>query len=468
MPEKGKEKKVITNEEYFKKYKREMLELGKDQLIETDYPTPLKRYRIVYESFQNSIEECYFWLLNYLRHDLGFLSIDKITDVFTASEHSAFFGVAQQRIGLQQDKVTAFLATIGKMVKDLFQLVRELRIIDERLGYYDDSFDATSSSKGSAEITLKGIWVDMVEGGAKNPGSVYGLARELQFTTLPDLFYALHPSKPAEIDKIVDNLDFNKKVKEVLKRKLRQFLGWKESTYKELNVRRTFTIKYLRQHFDVIKMYMNWVKPYLRNIQRLRMEGSKAESADLVSAFEGSMVEIEILGKWMPEGNKEYYGVILLHFDYRTRPSLNYQAEGYQRGPIHVGETKITWRLYTWNDEDIENYKAMKAQEDFALLSTVDGSVQAAMEALGDDLMNYLKEAGENIPGKEPEKKKEVPKPRLFGLLSPKRSVVKKPVKPKKDMYKIKNEKAAAKKSVKGLMWISYKNFKKSHGMVAW
>lgn len=466
MPEEG--EKRLTKEEYFKKYKEEMWETGKDQLMATGYPAPLRRYRIIYESFQNSIEECYFWLLNYLRYDLGFLQIDKLTDVFAASEHSAFFGVAQQRVGLQQDKVTQFLATIGKMIKDLFQLVRELRIIDERLGYYKDSYRMASRSRESAEITLKGIWVDMVEGGAKNPASVYGLARELQFTTLPDLFYALHPIKSRDVDEIVDKLEFNRKVKEVLKRKLRQFLGWKETTYKELQVRRTFTIKYLRQHYDVIKMYMNWVKPYLKNIRRLQLEGSKAETPDLVAAFEGSMVEIEILGRWIPEGNKEYYGVVLIHFDYRTRPTLSYQQEGYQRGPIHVGETKITWRLYAWNDEDIENYKAMKAEEDFELLSTVDASVKAAMDALGDDLMAYLREAGETLPGKK-EEKKEAPQPRLFGLLSPKRPArPKKPKPKKKDKFRAKEEKKAAEKGVKPLMWISYKNFKKAHSMVTW
>jgi hypothetical protein len=460
----------FSKEAYYKKYKKESFEIGKDQILETDYPLPLHRYRIIYESFQNSIEECYFWLINYLRYDLGFMKIDKITDVFAAAEHSAIFGTAQQRLGLQQDKVTQFLATIGKMVKDLFQLVRELRIIDERMGYYNDSYDPASRSRESAEITLKGIWVDMVEGGAKNPASVYGLAKELQFTTLPDLFYAYHPMTAMEVDEMVDALDFNRKVREVLKRKLRQFLGWKDSTYKELGTRRKFTIKYLRQHFDVIKMYMDWVKPYLKNINRLKLKGEKADTPDLIAAFEGSLVEIEILARWIPEGNKDYYGCVLLHFDYRTRPSLNYSAEGYQRGPIHVGETKITWRLYTWNDKDIAQYKALKAHEDFELLSSIDSSVKAAMEALGDDLMKYLREAGEDIPlQKKGEPKPGPPKPRFFGLLSPKR-----PSKPVKKMpkgmskFQIKAEKDAAEKDVKQFMWLSYKNFKKAHGMVTW
>ena len=54
--------------------------------------------------------------------------------------------------------------------------------------------------------------------------------------------------------------------------------------------------------------------------------------------------------------------------------------------------------------------------------------------------------------------------------MSPKRpSALKKPAMPKKkDKFKIKEERKNAYSSVKGLMWISYKNFKKAHGMVTW
>ncbi|MBS3137624.1 hypothetical protein J4232_04275 [Candidatus Woesearchaeota archaeon] len=384
----------------------EEIELGRDnagQYItgKTGYPKPLKRYRTIYQVFNQSIEETYFWLLEHLRHDQGFHDIIKITDTFTASEHSAFFGSAQQRIGLQQDKVSQFLATIGKMIKELFQLVRELRILDERLQYYNDSY-TESKSRESAEITLKGIWIDLVEQGSKNPASVYGMARELQFTTLPDLFFSIHPREPEDVDEMINALDFNKKVKEVLKRKLRTYLDWKKATFNELKNRRIFTIKYLRQHFEIIKMYLSWVKPYLRNIRRLELS-DKTKSPDLIAAFEGSIIEIEILCQKFPveltinrmeRRNKKIKAVVILTIMYRSKPTLSYQQE-YQRGPIHVGLTDITLRTYAWEDKNIQNYIKMREKEDLELLKSVDSSVKAAMEALGDELERYLKEAGD-------------------------------------------------------------------------
>jgi hypothetical protein len=382
---------------------------GSTVFAPTGFPKPTRAYKAVHSIFNASIEENYFYVLEFLRTDQGFHKITKITDIFTASEHSAFFGNAQQRLGLQQDKVSQFLATIGKMVKELFQLVRELRILDERIGYYEDAWNTNSKSRESAEITLKGIWIDMVEQGSKNPSSVYGMSRELAFSTLPDLFFSLHPPTFREVDIEVDKLDFNRKVKEVLKRKLRTYLQWKDSTFDEVLNRRRFTLKYLRQHFDIIKMYMHWVKPYLKNIRRLHLK-DMSDSPDLIAAFEGSLVEIEILAQKLPQNiklgkdiisNEMVYSVALVHFSFRTSPTMSYHQE-YQKGPIHVGKTDFTIRNYTWTQEQIDKYVQMKEKEDMALLINVDTSVRAAMEALGDELEKYLKQAGEeiNIPFK--------------------------------------------------------------------
>ncbi|MFH0977735.1 MAG: hypothetical protein V1837_00390 [Candidatus Woesearchaeota archaeon] len=469
---------IKTKEDYFKEYKREEVEFGIEQMAILDYPANKFRYRLVHDSFSTSIEASYFWILNYLRYDMAMIDVEKITDVFAASEHSAFFGVAQQRIGLQQDKVSQFLATIGKMVKELFQLVREIRILKERLSYYEQSNSPSAKEAEPAEITLKGIFIDMAEGGAKSPASVYGMARDLQFTTLPDLFFGTNPDTSEEVGTVVDKLQFNKAVKNVLKRKLLSFMKWKEATYKELQSRHNFTLKYLRQHYDIIQMYMSWVKPYLKNIQRLQLDAAKAETPDLISAFEGSMIEIEFLAKFTPAGNSKYKGVVLASFQYRTMPQMSYVQEGYQRGPLHVGELRITLRPYAWTDNDVECYKKMRNLENFEMIGLIDGSVKAAMEALGEELQKYLQEAGESVETKVPAK---VEKPKM-NVFDPLASVGKGfaefadalvPKKEKKgekamDPFKQEKEVGNAMGAARAKMWLVYKNYKKANQMIAW
>ncbi len=459
---------------------------GSSSVLPTGYPKPDGKYRMIIEGFNISIEEPYFWVLDYLRYMWSFAQIDKITDIFAAAENSAFFGVSQQRLGLQQDRVSQYLATIGKMIKELFQLVRELRILDERLGYYYDSY-TTSKSSESAEITLKGTWVDQVEQGAKNPASVYGMAREVQFLTLPDLFFSTHPLKQEDVDSVVerDRAMFNRKVREVLKRKLRTYLAWKEHTFEELKNRRIFTLKYFRQHYEIIKMYMAWVKPYLRNIQRLTMDQGFMKTPDILVAFETSMIEVEILGRKpskieLKKKNVTMNQVILVNFLFRTRPEMSYQQEGYQRGPLHVGRIAMTFRAYAWTDDELNNYKKLKDLEDFRLIELVDSSVKIAMDSLGDELMRYLAEAGEDVMEKKagPSPSKPQAKKGFFSMplkvnlaawgFQTKASGKTGDEMSETDKYKLDSARSSARTSVKAAMWNIYHHFKKHHAMLNW
>jgi hypothetical protein len=416
-----------------------------------------------------NMEEPYFWMLKYLRYDIAYRDIIKTEDTFTAAENSAFFGVSQLRIGGQQDKVSQFLATIGKMIKELFQLVRELRILDERIDYYKGSMKEMTKGmyqrKKSDDITLKGIFIDMVQGGAKNPASVYGMARELQFTTLPDLFFNAPPMKRDEVDDYVDRLEFNRKVLEVLVRHLKQFVTWKERTYTEIISRRTFTLKYLKQHYEIIKMYMTWVRPYLRHVQRLSMREDKSLSADIVVAFENSLIDIEFLAyrNWFGH----YNSVFLYTYHYRTHPSMKFVQEGYQRGPVHVGKLNLDMRAYIWTDEQIESYVKMKEQEDFELMKLVSGSVESAMDSLGAELKDYLEEAGKRDEiGIEVPKKSAFSFKTLLGPAKPKKA--KKPKKVKIDKFTARKSKKMARKEIELKFYWAYKNFKKGHGFIQW
>ncbi|MEK6964543.1 MAG: hypothetical protein AABX70_09075 [Nanoarchaeota archaeon] len=451
--------------------------------MKTGYPNPVKRYRLVFESFGQSIEEMYYWFLEHFRQDQAFSHADKITDIFSASENSAFFGSSQQRLGIQQDKAQQFMATIGKMIKDLFALVREMRILDEKLAPR-----RLWGKSDSADVALKGEFTDLVEnrGGQMQPGSVFHLAQTVGYTILPDLFFNTKVYDETKLDGIVDSMQWNPQVKTVLKRKLYSFINWKKKTDAELETRRKFLLRYLRQHWGVIKMYMAWVKPYLRNVKHLSMSASQMDSADLINAFETSLTEIEVLFYRQPKGSGPV-PCILMTLKLRTRPSLSYSQE-YQRGPIHVGRAECTLRAYGWSKDQIAQYKRMRAEEDFELFGFIDENIKAAMDALGDELEKYLKEAGEDLEEKKtgkPAEKHISVKESLAESLDPFLSIFK----GFKEMFGPLGFSAAASlfsssgkgsnlpspddmkdkgKSAEGSMWLAYKSYKKSHGLLSW
>ncbi|MFC1696978.1 hypothetical protein ACFL1H_01485 [Nanoarchaeota archaeon] len=450
---------------------------------ETDYPKATKNYRLLIEDPNLNIELIYFWILNHLTTDLGFNNVIKITDLFAASELSAIAGHSATRIGQIHDRAGGMLRGMSEMLKGLFQIVREVRVIDTRLSYYYDSEDENHKEKHSAEIVLKGTWVDQVEGGAKAATSVYGLAREVGFTILPDLFFRLRIKKSESIDERVRNLPFNNKVKEMVKRKLKEYYEWKKRSKKELETRRKFELKYLRQHYDNIRLMVDWVKPYLKTVRKMQARQKMMDSHYLVQAFETSKVEIEVMLTVKPgnvvANDSKMNAVVILHFDYTTKPSMSATAESYQRGPVHIGRCEITFRSYAMTDDEIKSFRDYREEQDMALVSTVDSSISGTMDALGDDLKEYLEEAGEEFPDKD---EPAPAKPKRASALDPFISVFKgfaeigssfkgdkgdKPP-PAQQLYNSKKAQKDAATHAKVMTWIAYKNYKKAHGLITW
>jgi hypothetical protein len=263
------------------------------------------------------------------------------------------------------------------------------------------------------------------------------------------------------------------------------------------------------QHMHIINLYMSYVQPYLKNVQRLQFDDKMRDSPDIIAAFEGSMIEVEILGQFLPRGNKKVWDCFDLHFTFRTKPSLNYQAEGYNRGPIHEGQADIIYRTYAWTQSQINSYLRMRDKEDFDLIKVIDKNLEFAMEELGEELFDYLDEAEKTMQTKH-SKSGYVPYHEALGIKRKKKAEsskkakknnpdpftalisgfkelgaafsTKKPTAEQKDDSgeaktdyneglkpfdrKKENGNAAGLSSAKS--WLAYKNYKKANKMITW
>ncbi len=445
---------------------------------ETDYPKPGNRFKLIHEETGLSMEQMYYWCLNHIKTDMGYPYLDKITDLFSASEQSASFGNTGQRMSVQQDRASGFLRGISELVKTLFEIVRELRIIEERREIYSNW-----KNHKSADATLKGLFADFAEnkGGQMQPGSLYHLAESVGYAALPDLFFNTVVYKKEDIDKVVDSMtSFNPNVKNVLKRKLYQFIVWKEKTEKELDSRWVFQLRYLRQHYLTIKMYMSWVKPYLKHIKRLNMHEEDIDSADLVAGFDSSVSEVEVLAR-RPAG-KGYNSVVLMNFRFVSKPVMQYRQD-FNQGPVHIGKGTMQLRCYGWTDHRIKMYKAMRDQEDKELLGLVDDKLQDAMNHLGDDLDRYLKKAEgqETKKASSDENKEKKPLVSNEGVLEPFKALFSgfseitsslnpgKFIPKKKKEFKEEESKViAATAKANFSMWMVYNNYKKANRLLSW
>ncbi|MFT4311761.1 MAG: hypothetical protein ACMXYF_00860 [Candidatus Woesearchaeota archaeon] len=474
----------------------EQIEVRKDVKVYTGYPKPARRYRIDFESESHTVENMYYWIVGHAHNDFDMPVLLKIIDTHAASAASQVFGDMQQRLGAQQGNVSNYMATIGKLVKDIFALVRELRQVEERLGYYIDSYDKEKevSARKHAEATLRDIWVSMVEGGSQNPGSVIGMAQKVGFTVLPDLFFGAAPVESEEdIEKIIKDSDFNETVLMALRKKLHQFLQWKKHTYAELINKKKFQLGYLRQHYQTIRMYMQWLRPYLKNLERLGFHEKHMDDPLLIQSFETSMIEIETIAARPPKEmnsdkeksyKKDVYSVLLFTFEFRSKPSVHtYPKE--HRGVIHVGRTECTIRAYGWTQEQIDNYRKYREKETLDTLKHFSQGVTDALDHLGEEFERFLKEAGETDfeTKKKPEEKEEKKEPESSEsatdlLVLPFKGMyeIVEPIVPVKKVYKWyvgeKKEKVPSKKDAEGdakfVAYQCFKNYKKAHGMFSW
>ncbi len=375
----------VNPEELLKKYGFD--EIEKDPINDsvTGYPKPFKRFKLIYSSSQNNLENHYYLILNFIERVLQYPEIEKIIDVYTSGTLSEIFGNAMQRLGAQQDRASNLMATIGRLVIDLMKNIHELRKIDERLGYIK-AFDKGSQA---ADVALKGIWADNVDSQSKTEASLITLAQKAGFAALPDLFFRTYVKDESEIDKVVDNYDISTSLKSVLKRKLMNFLRWKKEIKRELEVRRRVLLRLIQHHYNSIKLYAYWLRPYLLNIKHLQMNAQYSNSPHIINSFNTNVSEIEILAK-KKIGKK--YACLLINFFYRTNPLIMSGRE-YSKYPIHVGTLEITFRAYSWSEKEIENYKKMRDEETLALVYEIGENIQETLKNIGEDFEKYLKEA---------------------------------------------------------------------------
>lgn len=452
--------------------------------------------RFYIENMGESIEKYYFWFLNgwFGKNQASTFGTPAITpvlklkDVFDASVGSSFHGHIGSKVSALQQQVATYLNQIGQLNKSLFPMVREIRLMDERLELYRNSLDKEEGDDSARqnEVALKSTWIEVVEQGMQNPNSVYSMATKLGFVTLPDLFFGINPhgKTPEEqiknLNKVLGQMQkehaFNQKVRDALNKKLIQYYTWKEKTYNEMFHTWKFRIKNLKQHYNVIRLYTSWLKPYMTTLKALQMKGD-VSSPYLVSAFETSKLELELLATMDTKkiNGDIYNACVLIRFTSTTRPDLIY-GPNQQRQLQHSGIITISIEPYVATDYDIEYYQKHTEHDIFKMYSGQDidisSDVEAILQSLGTDVEEYITEAdtGKRKKGKEEEehKKKKVDlfEP-FYGLLDSVEMFLpefeKKKKRSSEDITNIQDlSSTAAKRS-----WLVYDTFKKVHGFLA-
>ncbi len=387
----------------------------------------VNKYEMIIQSFTHSIEQYYFWLINFVSK-LGY-KIEKDKEQMAASVVSQFFGEMSVRRQHLERRGMEILATINTVIKSIVNLLYDLREFDRRLEVYKDLHSNDPKKREAARLTLKRIWMDEVDV-RKGGASINAMTaqRGLEFTTLRDSFMVVN-----SLDAIA-KMDLNDRVKRILKGRLEEYLKWEKESEKELTQRRKIELAYLKSQVEALRLYSIWAKPYLKAAQMLSFKEPKVNDPFLIQAFDQSVIEIVIRGikkynlhnfkmpgglpvKYSPplikkplvpllsepkvytskeqsemkekRGGPHAYSIIELRFLWRTKPALVSQS---QTGGAYrqLGMLDIKFIGYAMTEEE---FKSLKKQEEHEAMKFIEGMTTESLEAMREELEKYLDEA---------------------------------------------------------------------------
>ena len=102
---------------------QEEFEKFQHRKVKTDFPDPVRRFRLVLEYPNFNIENTYYWFLTFFNESWGFERMEKAIDTLASSVASSLFGNLQTRLAAQQANASQYLKGVSEMIKGLFQIV---------------------------------------------------------------------------------------------------------------------------------------------------------------------------------------------------------------------------------------------------------------------------------------------------------------------------------------------------------
>jgi len=370
---------------------------------EKDIPA---EHKIVYESYSDSLEPVYYFLLD-LMDDFG-LQPEKLIDNFSPTPGSTQFSEMGTKATAMQQQASKALGDINTVLRSVLNIIYDLKEFQIRLQNYDDLQLGDENTQKGAKLALKQVWIDKVDS-EKGGSSIAMMARQLGFETVFDAF------KVADTVKDVEKLDLNERVKRIVISKVHEFNTWLKTSEQELRKRFEIEKNYLKTQVNSLQLYARWAKPYLMAAQQL--EAKPSTRASLVKAFNRTVLELTLLGKRkidvkgsaiegsLPEKFAKEKVVRRQKRNYNSCMLMDFVFTAVPKQATYIGKAEVTFRAYALNDDELAKLKKELDESDIGdVLRLIEGATDESINQLKDDINGFLE--GDILgPKEKPEEK---------------------------------------------------------------
>jgi hypothetical protein len=356
------------------------------------YKNPVWDNSLTYETSIDNLQPVYFWIIDFAPK---FFDIEKMYDNFTASPGSTYFTDLGQRATKMQEEGMKILGYVNTVIKSVLNLIYDLKEFEQLFKDYDNFKSEDPKTRQLGMLSLKQRWMSTVDA-KRGMGSLDNLGHQYGFTLLRTAFMA------ATSVKEVDTMDINDLNKRILQPRMSEFMEWAKLSEIELRKRYAIEKSYLKNQINTLKLYTEWVKPYLSAAKQLGMSPA-GTSPSIVSVFGTMILNLEILGtkefdveefivaKDLPEKfrkakMRKIYKVSIINFSFRTFPTQQ---------SMHSGRVDIGFKSYALNEDEVKYLRLLKWNQDKEDIFAVTSVTQETLDTLKEDIDRYTQDKDE-------------------------------------------------------------------------
>ncbi|MFP3317368.1 MAG: hypothetical protein RXN79_03110 [Candidatus Nanopusillus sp.] len=359
--------------------------------------------KLIFDNPNIKMEQIYFWLVDFIRDSLK-MDINKLSDDFTSSVGSSFFGEMGQRLTNVLNNARSLAELINGLTRTIISILNEYKQLYSIYVLYENLLSKKSEEAIAGYLELKDRWLSYVDS-ARGAGALRNLQAS-RFPSIIDLFLladlkselekfknkkligevlynALFNNQentvPRDLKELSDKGIINRRIYNLLNSRLIEFYSWLENNRKILYDRIILLKSYLKHELSSLLYYVEFAKPYFKFARKLLQNPD--QPVDVVNAFETSIINISLMAnqkeikvkdydeKDGKEIEKSYIPLYEIDMKARAIPTVVGRSDTYTKMYSFLGRIDIVLRAYLVEKDEYDSIIINQESEDLAYIT---------------------------------------------------------------------------------------------------
>jgi ribosomal protein L24E len=359
--------------------------------------------KLILDNPNIKIEQIYFWLVDFIRDSLK-MDINKLSDDFTSSVGSSFFGEMGQRLTNVLNNARSLAELINTLTRTIISILNEYKQLYSIYILYENLLSKDPEEAITSYLALKDRWLSYVDS-TRGAGALRNLQAS-RFPSIVDLFFLADlkselekfknkkligqelynklfndqtNTTPRDLNELFNNGIINRRIYNLLSSRLIEFYSWLENNKKVLYDRIVLLKSYLKHELSSLLYYVEFAKPYFKFARKLLQNPD--QPVDVVNAFETAIINISLIAnqkevkikeydeKEGKEIEKTYIPLYEINMKTRAIPTVVGRVDTYARMYSFLGRIDIVLRAYLVEKEEYDSIIINQESEDLAYIT---------------------------------------------------------------------------------------------------